>query len=211
MLITNANRKKPIEEFIDENHAVINEYSAIYDRDMSREETVTLMRKLIKKDPDFFDSYHTIIEALFEEDKIQEAITLLKEAYQRALTRIVDKKGRWPKRMEWGWRENRHLMRIIETYSIYCWQAGNTQEALTIFRNLLKVCPGDNLGARFNILAIHLGLSYSEWYTLFKVENSPVQGLDGIKLYKWFQQHAKKFSDDLHQYIEDDDLDAEIE
>ena len=184
----------------------MDEYYTIFDGDMSRKDVLKLMHTLIKKDPDFFDSYQFLIDDLFEDGKGEEAVSLLKATYQRAVERIVDNKGHWPKLMRWGFHENRHLMRIIDRYGFYCWKTGNTEEALTVFRHLLKVCPGDNLGARFNILAIHLGLSYTEWKDLFKIEDSPVEGLDGTKLYRWFQENAKQFPDDLLEHIEDEDV-----
>ncbi len=200
MLITNPRRKKQIEEFIDKDRAVMDEYYTIFDGKMTRGEATKLMRSLIKKDPDFYDSYQILVNILFMKGKNKEAKGLLKEAYQRAVKRIADSQGRWPKLMRWGFLENRHLMRIINRYGIYYWETGNTKEALFIFRKLLKACPDDNLGVRFDILAIHLGLCYAEWLILFSVKDDP-QGLDALKMDEWFYEHAKKFPEDFHEHI----------
>jgi len=101
--------------------------------------------------------------------------------------------------MMWGWMENRHLMRAIERYAFLCWQKGDTEEALTIFRNFLRVNPNDNQGVRNYILAIRMGMDIDKWEKQFLADN-PVQdgALDAIKLHDWFKNNAKKFPDDFN-------------
>ena len=205
MLITNSGQKNRIKEFVDQDHVVMEEYYDVLENGFSQEEVLKLMYQFIKRDPDFFDPYTLVVNILLEQGKTEEAAALLKTAYERALIRIVDVKGRWPKFLRWGFFENRHIMRIIDRYALFSWETGNTEEALTIFRQLLKANLKDNLGARYYILAIRMGLSCSEWDKPFESKhNGVVMGLDGIKTDKWFESNAKKFPEEFQEFLSED-------
>lgn len=203
MLITNENRKRQINNFIDEDHGVMSDFYDIMDSDISSDRLLKKMRKLIDKDADFYDPYLVVAEILFCEDKEKEGITILQNAYERAVKRIVDYKGRWPKEMAWGFLENRHLMRTIEQYAILCWEIDKINEALDIFRNLLRMNSNDNQGARYNILAIKLGLGIDEWEKPFEViHDGKIVGLDSIKVSNWFNENAPKFPEEFQWLID---------
>jgi tetratricopeptide (TPR) repeat protein len=197
--ITNPHRRKQIEEFVDDNHpSVMSEYYDVLDRDLSPIRLKKVMNKLIKKDPLFFDPYLILADILYSENKPEEARELLSNAYVRAVKRIADKDGNWPKRMEWGWLENRHIMRFIVRYAYLCWEEGGTEEALDIFRNLLRANPDDNQGVRYAILAIKLGLG-PDWDDEFLVTKGPMAGeaLDARKVMDWFEKHARRFPEEF--------------
>lgn len=61
--------------------------------------------------------------------------------------------------LEWGWLENRHIIRTILNKAISLWENNHMDEALNLFRNLLKTNPNDNVGARYYILAIRMNMS----------------------------------------------------
>ena len=134
------------------------EYYGLLDRKLSPRRLKSEMKKLIEIDPLFLDPYLVVADILMAEGKEKEAKALLKNAYEKAMRRIVDKDGNWPKVMGWGWLDNRHLIRAIERWARELWFDGKTTEALEIFRNLLKTNPNDNIGARHCILAIRMGL-----------------------------------------------------
>ena len=108
--------------------------------------------------------------------------------------KIVDKEGNWPKIMEWGWLENRHIIKIIDRWAMELWEEGNTKEALIIFKNLLKSNPRDNIGARYSILAIKMNLDSS--YDL-QFQSSVPGFIDAGEITKWFEENSRKFSDDF--------------
>jgi len=204
MLITNPQQKKQIEEFVDKDHTVMDKYYEIIDSNVSQAKVMKAMRKFMELDPDFYDPFHIVVDRLFERGKKVEATAILKYAYERAIMRIVDARGQWPKVMRWGFLENRHLMRIIDRYAMFCWEAGKVDEALTIFRQLLKVNPTDNQGSRYNILAIRMALGYEEWEKPFESKhNGVVVGLNGIKLAEWFDKNSEKFPEDF--LVDDED------
>src|SRR5579872_5994336 len=150
MKIINEKRKRQIDEFIDKDHEVMNEFYEILDSCISDKQMLKEMRRLVKMDPNFYDPYLTASDILFSMGQDMEAEAILHEAYCRALLTIVDLKGRWPKEMFWGFLENRHIMRALERQALFYWQAGKVDEALDIFRQLLQVNPNDNQGVRHN-------------------------------------------------------------
>lgn len=198
MLIINPGRKKQIAEFIDNDRRVMHEYYDLMECSIPGKRLMKEMLRLIKEDEDFYDPYLVAADILFSSGKNGEAEEMLKRAYERAVIRIVDSKGQWPKEMVWGFLENRHLMRAIERYAILCWEDGRTDEALDIFRRLLRSNPNDNQGVRYNILAIRMGVGVEEWQKPFEAKrNGKIVGLDAIKVQEWFERNAEKYPDDF--------------
>ena len=204
-------QNKEQEFFVDKNHAVQGLYYDILDQKISDAELIKEMHKLIAQDKDFLDPYLVISELLITQGKEEEAVEILKKAYDRALMIIVDKNGQWPKEMPWGFLENRHILRTIEQQAFFYWTCGQIDEALNIFRKLLKMNPHDNQGIRYNILAIRMGLNFDKWQKSFEViQDGQVVGLDGLRVSKWFDKNAPKFEDDfkwLLDFYKSDDSD----
>lgn len=202
-IITNEKRKKQINEFLDEDHSVMDKYYEFLDKDLPDKQYIAQMRKLIEIDKDFYDPYLIIADILSYDGKKQEARILIKEAYERAVKRIADSQGRWPKIMSWGFLKNRHLMRALEAYADDCWNQGNIDEALDIYRRLLRLNPQDNQGTRYNVLAIRMGLAPDKWEKPFEEKHDEeVIGLDAFKVSKWFHENAKKFPDEFEWFFQ---------
>lgn len=198
MPIANTKRKKQIEKFVDKDHRVMNDFYDLMESDISAKKMAKGLKEMIDEDPDFFDSYITLADLYYHNGWNKEGKKLLKEAQERAMMRIADAKGNWPKSMEWGFLENRHLMRAIERYGVLCWELEKIDEALDIFRRLLRMNPRDNQGARHNILAIRLGLGVKEWQKPFAAKHKgKIVGLDARKVDDWFKENAKKFPEDF--------------
>jgi len=193
-MIKNTRRPKQIDEFIDKHHKVSTEFYEFMDNDLSNGQVKRAMKKFIEEDPLYFEPYLVLIDLFLEEGNYLEAKKYLKTAFQKAIMKIVDKKGNWPKIMEWGWLENRHVIKIIERWGIELWEEGNTKEALNIFENLLKTNPRDNIGARYSILAIKMNLNTS--YEL-QFQSSLPGFIDAGEITKWFEENSRKFSDDF--------------
>ncbi|PIZ81990.1 MAG: hypothetical protein COY02_00805, partial [Parcubacteria group bacterium CG_4_10_14_0_2_um_filter_41_6] len=90
------------------------------------------------------------------------------------------------------------LMRAIDRYAYLLWEDGQTEDALEIFRHLLRANPGDNQGARHSILAILMGMG-ADWEDMFMITTGPAagMGLDARQLGDWFDTNAKKFPDEF--------------
>jgi hypothetical protein len=71
--------------------------------------------------------------------------------------------------------------------------AGTPSEALEIFRSLLRTNPNDNIGARYCILAIRMGLG-PDYEGRFLVEPGFI---DAEEISRWFEKHSRKFPDEF--------------
>jgi len=183
-----------LREYVDRDHEVMDTYYDLCERYTGRNaKTIKKqLEELIKRDPDFLDSYTFLHEILFRENKVKEAKKVLNEAYERAVKLITDKNGNWPDVLEWGWLENRHIIRAILNKGVLSWVSNDTECAITIFRNLLKTNPGDNPGVRFYILAIRMGISFRQFEKRFNRG-----GFYHTDLHDWFEENYQKFPDEF--------------
>ncbi|MDP8239217.1 MAG: hypothetical protein P9X24_09010 [Candidatus Hatepunaea meridiana] len=185
--------KEPV-EFIDRDHPVAENFYKIVDSYTGR--NLKTMRnkinKLIEKDPDFLDTYGLLSEIELKDMHIIKYVRLLEGAYKRAIAMITDKDDNWPDVMEWAWMENRHVIRAILNWAIAIWREGNLDEALDIFRKLLRSNPGDNAGARHYILAILMKMSFDNFDKKFDRG-----GYYDQEIMDWFDKHCKEFPDDF--------------
>lgn len=150
-----------MKEFIDKDRKVIDEYYNIQDNFTGKNVNATILalKKLIKEDPYFFDSYLMIFNLLNSSGKTKEAEEIITQGYSKALDLILDKTGNWPLKLEWGWLENRHIIRLLINVGITLWKKEKREEALELFEKLLKSNPNDNGGVRYFILALLEGMS----------------------------------------------------
>ena len=153
--------------------------------------------KLINKDPYFFDSYNTLYQILTDQKKEKEAIKLLNDGYRKCLELILDKKGNWPDLIEWGFLENRHVVRILINKAILEWELGNVDEALSLFKNLLRTNPRDNVGARFYILAIKMDMTFDDYEDRFNRG-----GYYDNKSWEWFNENVERFPEEFKEWME---------
>ena len=183
-------------EYVDEDHRVMGPYYDLCEEYSDASSTKVMKSRLIQlieKDPDFLDTYLFLSQILRDEDKLAEAEELLNDAYDRALKLITDKNGNWPDILEWGWLENRHIIRTILNKAISLWDKGGTEEALDLFRKLLRTNPGDNVGARDFILAIRMNMTFEEFENRFNKS-----GYYDMELTDWFDKNYKNFPDEFH-------------
>lgn len=181
-------------EFVDKDHEVMGIYYDLCEEyDGSNVSSIKRqLKQLIEKDPDFLDSYLRLYEILQDEGNLPEAEKVLDEAYERAVKVITDKKGNWPDVLEWGWLENRHIIRTILNKAISLWRSGETDSALDLLRKLLRTNPGDNVGARDFILAIRMDMSFEEFELRFNRG-----GYYDMELTEWFDENYRKFPDEF--------------
>ena len=186
-------------EFVDnKNHKIIEQYDKLTDKFENAKYIEDIdgigyeLKKLIKIDPDYLDSYYLLYEIFSERSKKKEARRVFQEAYERALGIICDRHGRWPDILKWGWIQNRHIIRILHKYAIILWTENRTEESLDILRKLLKSNLNDNGGVRFDILGIRLGLSRKEYDRKFD------RGwYCDSSIFDWFDENYKKFAEEF--------------
>lgn len=187
------------DSFVDKNRPIQMKYYDTLDRleTATDREMEKAMKKLIKEDPEFLDPY-LILHGIYQDnDKWKEADEILNEAYERAINTISDKKGNWPDLLLWGFMENRHIIRTIFNKGVSLWNNSKTDEALDIFRKLLKSNPNDNVGVRDFILAIRMDMSFEEYEERFNKG-----GYYDSESIKWFEQNAPKYPDEFGWWFE---------
>ena len=187
-------KEKRQREYVDKDHEVMQAYDNLYEKYSGRN-AKTIKRKLkqlIETYPDFLDSYVFLYQILQDEGNLEEADKTLNEAYERALMLITDQKGNWPDILEWGWLENRHIIKTILNKAISLWKNEEVGNALDLFRKLLKTNPRDNVGARNFILAIRIDMSFDRFENRFNKG-----GYYDMELIEWFEENHKKFPDEF--------------
>jgi len=181
-------------EFIDEDHPIASEYYTIMDAFTKKNGNgiISRLKNLISEDPDFFDTYNSLQDLLISIGKNDKANDLIREAYERAVRRIINKQGNWPDRLEWEYIENRHIIRAIFNQSLSFWKNNLLDQGLKIFRKLLHSNPNDNLGVRYFILAIKQKMKFSEFNKRFAKK-----GYYTIKIDEWFNDNYLLFPDEF--------------
>lgn len=191
----------PKGEFCDNDHAVSHDYYDILERGYSYIRIKKEMLKLIERDPDFYDPYIVVADILESELKNREAQKYYEEGYRRAKNYLQKHAGGMPAKMEWGFLENRHLMRIFAHYAYSNWKyGGGKNESLEIFRWLLKANPNDNQGVRYDILALRESLKWN-WREKYEAwDGNVLLGLDPRQMDAWFDRESKKYPDEFNDF-----------
>lgn len=191
-------------EFIDDDRFEVQElyWNFVENEEQSLTKGINALKEMIKKDSDFYDPYVTLAEYYFAKNKPVQASEVMKEGYNRAMKRLI-KKGRFPDMLNWGFIENRHIIRMLFNYAMYLWEVGEKDEALRIFLQLLASNPNDNIGARYAIVAMLEGMASMN---VFEKKFETKEGyLDGMKVEKWFEKAAKKHPEEIGWWFELDD------
>jgi len=185
---------KNLREFVDKDHRVMSDFYDICERYNERNKALVKkeLKELIEEDPDFLDPYLFLYQILEDEGDLNRAEKILNEAYRRAIALITDKDGSWPDVLEWGWLENRHIIRTILNKALSLWRNNEIEESLDLFRKLLKTNPNDNIGARFYILAIRMGMSLDDFEDRFNKG-----GYYDSEMIDWFDRNYKDFLDEF--------------
>jgi len=168
---------------------------------------IKALKKIIKKDPDFFDPYVTLSEYYEYAGDDMESFNILKEGYERAMKMVIHK-GRFPDVLSWLFMENRHIIRMMYNYALKMWKIGEKDEALRVMQQLLASNPNDNIGARYGIVALLEGYEdMQSWEENFVSKSG--YGLNALEVEKWFEKHAKKYPEEIGCWFEmtqEDDL-----
>ena len=184
-------------EFIDTYRPTAMKYYDIHEKydGSNSKSTITALKNLIKEDPYFLDPYNLLSEIYDDLEDTTNYVSVVVEAGQKGLDLILDEQGNWPSLLEWGFLENRHIIRAVLNLGVYYWQKGMNEKALEIFRNLLKSNLNDNIGARDFILAIRLGMSCRKFHEKFDRG-----GYFDSDLTEWFERESKNYPDEFKDF-----------
>lgn len=161
---------------------------------------IKILKSIIQKDKDYFDPYITLHEYYLMDENYEQAIETMEEGFHRAI-KLVEKRGRFPDELPWGYIENRHIIRMLFNFGMFVWLNEENDVALGIFTQLLKSNPNDNIGARYSIVALLEGFKSQEDYEEQFVSKEGY-GLEYESLEAWFYKGAKKHKDVLGWWLD---------
>jgi hypothetical protein len=149
---------------------------------------------LIDREPNFLDPYLDIYYYLRDHSQLPVAELILNYAYDKAVSRISDKKGNWPDEMIYEARNNRHIIRVIIAKGELEWEKDRIIEAMDIFRWYLRTNPRDGLGVKYRILAIRMKWTSREYVDFISRDTS------GDEIEDWFMENYQKFPDEFKEW-----------
>ena len=193
--IKNTNRTEQIEEFVDkERWEMAGHFYDIYEDILLVNDLERRLEQFIREDPLFFEPYLLLADVLEDEGHLEQADEMRETAFQKAVRRVVNKDGKFPKVIRWTHVENRHIIRAIHKGALLRWKQGKAEEAMEVLRRLLKSNPTDNTGVRYDLLALkmHLGPDYSDLFLSPQEETVDPNQMDG-----WFNAHSKAFPEEF--------------
>jgi len=188
-------------EYIDKSrYKVQDEYWSILENDsLSIEKREEKLLNLIQKDADFFDPYISLSELYAEQKRAKEHCEILQKGFDRAIN-LISRNGQMPSMLEWGFIENRHIIRMIYNYANFVWLVNDREKAYAIFKLLLKMNINDNIGARYAMMAILEGFeSPYRLEELFMDEEG--FGLDAFGLDDWFDRVVQKHKKEIDWWL----------
>ena len=116
---------------------------------------VQILQKARLVDPHYVQTYVGLANAYgVMGDKVK-GIECINKAYDET-RRIFPV---WPEEMPWGDMDNRAYMRAIQWKAELMFEAGQKDDAIELYRLLLKLNPNDNQGVRYVLAGIYAGLS----------------------------------------------------
>lgn len=118
-------------------------------------EALRLLNIALEMDKDYVQTYIGFVSAYGAAGDKKKSEEAIKTAYEKTLKKFPT----WPKEMRWGYMDNRAYMRAIQYRGELYWDNGENEKAIELFRLLLKLNPGDNQGARYEIAALYAGLN----------------------------------------------------
>ena len=198
-------------EFIDKDRFKVNELYWEFIESAEADDvkkSIKILKSIIKKDANYFDPYITLHKYYLMDGDFKNAIKTIEDGFQKAID-LIDKNGRFPDELPWGFMENRHIIRMIFNFGMFIWENDEDKEiALNIFMELLKSNHNDNIGARYSIVAILEGFTSQEEYEE-QFESESGHGLEYTKLEEWFYKSAQKYKDVIGWWLElEEDTDA---
>ena len=189
-------------EFIDKDRFKVNEiYWEFIESEEAEdvEKSIIILKKIIKKDPDYFDPYITLHEYYLEKKETQKAFEILAVGFQRAME-LVELNEKFPDELPWGFMENRHIIRVLFSFATFLWMGEDKKVALALLLQLLKSNTRDNIGARYSIVAILEGYESIEHLE----EQFVTEGgyMDAIAINEWFNEKVEKHRDVMGWWLD---------
>ncbi|SEU27328.1 tetratricopeptide repeat protein [Paenibacillus sp. NFR01] len=114
---------------------------------------VQLAEAALKLYPDSADAYLILAEECEDEAEVRGLLKAGIAAGKRELGELffTQHKGHF-----WELNETRPYIRVCKSYAEACWLGGDAAEAASMLEHILELSPGDNVGARYLLIAAYL-------------------------------------------------------
>lgn len=139
---------------------------------------------LNEEKPDFTKAERLLREALkLDESNVQTHIGLAnvygmwqkksksEEYVLRAFEETLKRFPTWPRRLEWGFMENRRFLRAVQWRADMLLGSGEREGAIELYRLLLKLNPNDNQGVRYTTAGVYAGIAPEDVRDMFDEGN----------------------------------------
>lgn len=126
----------------------------------SRKRAIQLARRALELSADCVDAY--LILADLEAETDEEAIALYRKAVETGRRTLGKKAFRDDVGHFWGLIDTRPFMRAMDTLADCLRYTDGEPEAIEIWRDMLRLNPNDNQGARYRLLALLVEMNRNE-------------------------------------------------
>jgi tetratricopeptide (TPR) repeat protein len=123
-------------------------------------------------DPEYVQTYIGFTSVYGVSGQKEKAHKNIQIAYEKTQKQFP----KWPRKMSWLDLENRAYLRAIQYMADLKADAGNKEEAIELYRLILKLNPNDNQGVRYLLAGLYAGKSGEEINKMFE---------DGNKKQNW--------------------------
>lgn len=108
-----------------------------------------ILKGIISKNPYHIDAYHHLSLIMEELELDFEAYLCCREAVRIGLSVIPDGFSWNSSKLPWLNLDNRPFLRAYHNMGLWLEKRHELEEAILLFKDMLSVCPGDNLGVRY--------------------------------------------------------------
>lgn len=138
-------------------------------------------KKALEIDDEYVDAYNGMGTSYWF-NNLKKSKEYFQKAYELTLKYF---NNTWPEEINWGIIENRQYLRSIQYYGLALWREGNNEEAMELFKLLLKLNKYDNQGARYLVAALYAEI---KWEQMDEYEN------DRDKEERLLEEQNKKYN-----------------
>lgn len=124
------------------------------------DEEFELLIKAVELDPRNVDAWLGLLR--FEPLKGDEEIAFLRRLIAMGEKNLGKKVFKEAKGIFWGYLETRPYMRARARLALRLMETGRLEESVAEHEGMLELCPNDNLGVRYGLMALYLALSNLE-------------------------------------------------
>lgn len=121
------------------------------------DEEFQLLAKAVELDPRNVDAWLGLMR--FEPLEGEEEIAFLRRLIALGEKNLGKKVFKEAKGIFWGYLETRPYMRARARLAFRLMETGRLEESVAEHEGMLELCPNDNLGVRYGLMALYLALS----------------------------------------------------